>query len=499
MMLDLLRRLLPGRVKSAFKAIRVTPIPPRWMVNEYRLQREAQIAARSRKRRATSRSLGDAAKENAAQKTAGVTAAREQRDRARNRVEVLRDQRDRARALHQDAKRQRDMAREELRTARQRLAELQRRAQSPEDDFWEQRMTLAGSRDASVLRDFAYFPGGTQNPYLRLLYSRCPEYGFDPRPLARVDQLLRMPSNSIFHLHWTRIAQLGSRSAEEARSKTAGFLEPIEDFVGRGGTLLWSIHEPLPHDCTYPEVEIDLRNRLVDMAAGVHVLHKATIEEVKPHFDLDPAKVFVVEHPLYLGIYERYMTRASARRMLGLGEHEVLLLAFGAIRPYKGFDRIVTLLPQLRRETGLDVRVIVAGPTMASVDNTRLARIVEKTEWASMTDQPVPDAQVQVVFDAADVVVLPYREVLNSGVLMLGLTFAKPTVAPENAVTRDTLDSGLVHLFERSSDKDLYRAVCEAIDRRHDSGDLPAEFVARYDAESIAGEFARHLHQIASE
>jgi glycosyltransferase involved in cell wall biosynthesis len=41
----------------------------------------------------------------------------------------------------------------------------------------------------------------------------------------------------------------------------------------------------------------------------------------------------------------------------------------------------------------------------------------------------IPDEDIQLYMNAADVVVLPYRNVLNSGVLQLAYSFAKPVVA----------------------------------------------------------------------
>jgi hypothetical protein len=76
---------------------------------------------------------------------------------------------------------------------------------------------------------------------------------------------------------------------------------------------------------------------------------------------------------------------------------------------------------------------------------------------------------------------------------MLALTFGCPSVAPENPVTRDTLGSGLVHLFDRESDEDLGRAVVEAIARRGERGLVPGEFRERYDHHAIAGQFATEL------
>lgn len=421
--------------------------------------------------------------------------AKSQRDRSKKQVKQLRQQRDDARKQLRQTREQRDKARQDLRGARRRLADLQREIRFPEEAWWEQRSELAAPAGLE-LHDLSYFPGGTQNPYLRLLYARCPEVGFDARPLGSLDHLYRLPADSAFHLHWTRIAQLGATTEERAREKTAEFLAPIESYVERGGTFLWSIHEPLPHDCPFPNVEIELRQRLIELAHGIHVLHARTVEEVEPYYTIDPDKLFVVDHPLYNGIYEEYLTREAARSLIGLDDDEVMLLAFGAIRPYKGFVRLVRLLPKLTADTGLRLRVMVAGPTMGSIDNSDLIEAVEVTEGASITANPIPDEHVQVMFRSADVVVLPYRQVLNSGVLMLGLTFGCRSVAPDNNVTRDVLDSGLVHLFERSSDEDLFRAIKEAIAARADQGELPAAFRDRYDATAIAGQFAAHLERL---
>jgi len=421
--------------------------------------------------------------------------AKRQRDRSKSLVGQLREERDKARKQLRLTREQRDTAREDLRGARRRFADLQREIRFPEEAWWEQRTALAAPAGLG-LHDLSYFPGGTQNPYLRLLYARCPEVGFDARPLGSLDHLYRLPADSAFHLHWTRIAQLGAITEEQARERTAEFIAPIESFVERGGTFLWSIHEPLPHDCPFPNVEIELRRRLIEIAHGVHVLHARTVEEVEPYYTIDPAKLFVVDHPLYQGIYEEYMTREAARKLIGLDDDEVMLLAFGAIRPYKGFDRLVRLLPKLKADTGLRLRVMVAGPTMGAIDNSELFEAVEVTEGASITASPIPDEHVQVMFKSADVVVLPYRQVLNSGVLMLGLTFGCRSVAPDNSVTRDALDSGLVHLFERSSEEDLFRAIKEAIAARGDQGELPAPFRNRYDATVIAGQFAAHLERL---
>ncbi|MBU1866589.1 MAG: glycosyltransferase [Actinobacteria bacterium] len=442
-----------------------------------KLRRGIRITMRERKVRVRSKRVAKANREMAAPATAGGRRAR-RREEAGSRRGV-------ARRL--DAEQRRLSA--EVERLRRRLRVVMEKSADPHEAWLEQRLAVAGSRQH---RDLAYFPGGAQNPYLRLLYSRCIEAGFDPRPLARYEHLDRLPNDGVFHLHWTRVFQAGAESEEKAGGQSRAYLQRIEDFLERGGTLVWSVHEALPHDCDYPELEIETRTRLGELATAVHVLHESTRGEVAGLYPLDPAKVLVVEHPLYSGVYPDYVTRSAARRLLGVADDEVLLLGFGAIRPYKGFDRLVRLLPRLREQTGLPVRVIIAGPSYKTVENRGLLQLVDQAEGAVVMDRAVPDEYVQVLFRAADVAVLPYRQVLNSGVLMLALTFGCPAVVSENPVTRDAVGSGLVHVFDRVSDEGLLAAVVEAIERRSER-EIRETYSRRCDPAVLASQFAGEL------
>lgn len=346
------------------------------------------------------------------------------------------------------------------------------------------------------LRRLAYWPGGRQNPYLELLYSRCPETGFLPSPLIRYSDLNDLSPQAVFHLHWTRGAQLGAASEQEARTMTAAYLAPIEDFVARGGTLLWSVHEEAPHDVAFAEVERELRSRLANLAHGVHLLHGSTFDTVAPRYPLPEDRTFVVEHPLYSGYYPTYITRDAARRRLGIDDDTALVVGFGALRPYKGFERLVDCIDDLGEAIGRPVHVLIAGPTMQHADTSSLEERAAARLDVTVSAGPVPVSDVQVLFRAADVVALPYRNVMNSGVLMLGLTFRRPCVAPRNPITETMATTGLVELFDAASDTALLEALRRAVGEAHPD-ELPEEFLRRYDPHVVAGQFAGHLATIA--
>ena len=348
------------------------------------------------------------------------------------------------------------------------------------------------------LRRLAYWPGGRQNPYLKLLYSRVPEVGFVAAPLTRYSDLETLAPDAVFHLHWTRGAQLGATSRREAEAMTGDYLAPIEQFVERGGTLVWSVHEEVPHDSAYPDIEVRLRSRLADLAHGIHTLHRSTQDSVSHLYTLHEDRTFVVEHPLYTGYYPRYLGPSAARKLLGIPEDTALILGFGTIRPYKGFDRLLDVTDDLGKAIGRLVHVIIAGPTMAHADIDRLSQRAGASSNATMSAGPVPEDDVQILFEAADVIALPYRNVMNSGVLMLGLTFGKACVAPRNPITADTVASNMVQLFEAASDDSLAAALQKAL-TEPTPDELPQEFRHRYDPSTIAGQFAEHLAAITLE
>lgn len=382
-----------------------------------------------------------------------------------------------------------------MRRARKKIKALERRAEPGETRWYRQVGHLVGSRRREM-RQFGYFPRGNWNDYARLVYARFPEFDLLPRPLDLISQVDDLPDDAVFHLHWTRAAQVGTTTRPAAEERTRTFLAPIERFVARGGTLIWTIHEPIDHDVVYPDIDAALRRRLAELAHGIHLLHPSTAGTARSHYPVDAAKTFVVEHPLYTGAHQDVVRRPAARALLDLDEEQVLLLAFGAIRPYKGFERLVAALPRIREASGRDVRLVVAGRALRNLDTTPLQDLVTATPGATMTEEGPPEEAVSILFRATDLAVLPYHHFHNSGVLFLSLTFGVPVVAPRTPVTEELAGSGMVLPFDGASDDDLVATVVRAIAVARPAGEPPADLRDRFDPNRLSGEFAAAVGRI---
>ncbi len=137
-------------------------------------------------------------------------------------------------------------------------------------------------------------------------------------------------------------------------------------------------------------------------------------------FGADPAKVHVIPH----GAFD-YLTRQEEETPLPADLAAVegpVILWFGVLRPYKGVD---VLMEAFREMEGAQLW-IVGRPWMD------IAPIKEAAKAASGTvrfvDRFVTDPEIPAFFRRADVVVLPYRRIDQSGVLYTALAFGKAMV-----------------------------------------------------------------------
>lgn len=280
-----------------------------------------------------------------------------------------------------------------------------------------------------------HFPGPVTNPFVGLLYRDAATHKLTMRNLGQLADLPDGSARRTLHIHWTSRLQAGCTSAEAAALRSSTALEQMRRWQHDGGRVIWSVHEPLPHDCRFPKVETRFRQDLAALADVVHVLHPSTIEACAPFFTIAPDRATTSAHPLYTGVYPNWMSRSEARARLGVGD-EFVMLAFGSIRPYKRLDRVVAAHRQMV-SSGRRARLIIAGPHWKSAGAEDILTAGDHDDSITIVAETVPDDDVQLLFRAADLVPIAYDDFLNSGVLMLAVTFGTPTLAPSNAVTRE--------------------------------------------------------------
>lgn len=176
------------------------------------------------------------------------------------------------------------------------------------------------------------------------------------------------------------------------------------------------------------------------------------------------------------------LTPSHAKQQLGIREGERTLLFFGNLAPYKGLEYLIAAFRQIMAMRD-DYRLIIAGRPKncerywqslceAIREDVQRGRVLLRADF-------VPDNEAEVFFKAADVLVLPYRHVYQSGVLFLGYSFGLPVLAADVGSLKDEIAAGKTGF----------------VFRPEDPVDL-AQTIERYFASDLYADLDRRRHEI---
>lgn len=181
----------------------------------------------------------------------------------------------------------------------------------------------------------------------------------------------------------------------------------------------------------------------------VIVQSKVSEGELRKVLQVPEAKIAMIPHGNYLHFIEKVPTREEARAWVGLPNEARVLLFFGHIKRVKGLDILLEAMPRLIQEHP-DTTLLVAG----KVWKDDMQRYQEQIEALGISDNCtfhtrfIPDSEVANYYAAVDVVVLPYRRIYQSGVLLMAMSYGKPVVVSDiEGMTEVVADGGNGYVF----------------------------------------------------
>jgi len=172
------------------------------------------------------------------------------------------------------------------------------------------------------------------------------------------------------------------------------------------------VHNLKPHESRFFDAFF---NRLfVKQYDAFVVLSEAVgqdILQVKP-----TAKIKHIAHPPY-AIEQTALDQAKCRQHLGLDPSKKTLLFFGLIRTYKGLLELIQAFSLLDDQ----YQLLIAGEVYGAASNYERALANSSNQNWRFVNQFIPNDEVALYFQAADLVVLPYLSATQSGVRALAL------------------------------------------------------------------------------
>jgi glycosyltransferase involved in cell wall biosynthesis len=168
-------------------------------------------------------------------------------------------------------------------------------------------------------------------------------------------------------------------------------------------------------------------------------------------------KIFEVPHFKY-SFNKAYDEKNVDIRILNdIKTNRINILFFGHIRHSKGIDILIEAFNSLSNDTQNKLHLIVAGN---DTDNILHQMDIQDNENVSIFARYIRDDELTFLFSKVDYVVLPYREVSQSGILEMAFYFRKPILASRISYFEQVLNEypSFGHLFD-ITEKDLANVI----------------------------------------
>jgi glycosyltransferase involved in cell wall biosynthesis len=194
--------------------------------------------------------------------------------------------------------------------------------------------------------------------------------------------------------------------------------------------IVFSWHDPVPHSGDEDWPMHVTQRYLVGRSERVVVLTEAMRAMAVEAVPKAAAKIRVVHH----GDFDSYL-EGEEERPAQLDAEDRFILFFGRVSPYKGVEDLCEAF----RMAGLgDYKLVIAGKHLYPV---RVPS--EALKGVVMMDQFISNQVLRYLFRRCALVVLPYRDATQSGVLMLAYAFGKAVLATRVGGIPEMMEEGV--------------------------------------------------------
>jgi glycosyltransferase involved in cell wall biosynthesis len=263
----------------------------------------------------------------------------------------------------------------------------------------------------------------------------------------------------ILHLHWQHPFFI---SGGKMRTGFKSLFSLLQVYFAKltGTKIVWTIHNLHNHENQFSELELGFSSHLAKMA-DICIVHCniARLKAIETFQINDPSKITVLPQGNFEGFYTNNIESIRAREQLGLNHNEFVFLYFGLIRQYKGVLELINTFGNIKVD---GVRLIIAGKVQ---DDELLPDILTRSALdprVLLKLDYIPDDKLLVYFKTANIVVLPYRNIFNSGCVGLAMTVGKPVIAPRIGCIPEMLESSGNFLYDDFDANGLYQAMINA-------------------------------------
>jgi len=213
--------------------------------------------------------------------------------------------------------------------------------------------------------------------------------------------------------------------------------------------MLMTVHDPLPHSSERNFLTAWIRRKAFSSVRRFVLLNKAQRQEFINCYHLEDAHIYdgTLSSYTYLQAYVPDETKQETA--------SPYILMFGQISSHKGADYLLRAMEEIHRHKP-DVRLVVAGRWKWQF--AELGRYAQ-LDYIDIENRFIPDDELARLIAGSRLVVVPYLDATQSGVVMSAFAFSKPCIATSVGGLPEMVVDGRYGLIVHSADS---HAIAEA-------------------------------------
>jgi len=339
--------------------------------------------------------------------------------------------------------------------------------------------------------------GSKENPYQKLLKEFLEKEGLEVNiesgsGFFKILNAFKRFKPYILHFHWMHVYIVSLSKKNIILSFIKGIVFLLQIFYlkfFKKIKIVYTVHNLLNHERIHFLWEFII-NFVAIRFFDDYIVH---CEEAKSSFIKKYrisknrfSRIHVIPHGNYINYYPNNISKYEARKKLGLEEKDFVFLCHGFIRKYKGVEKIIDAFKDLEIE---NKRLLIVGKIMDINEEKKIKEKIKNLNGVYLFPYFIKEQDMQIFYNASDVVVFSFKDILTSGSVICAMGFKKPLILPFLGCLKEI--PKINFFYNPSCEKEIKKCMEESYKNREileEIGFKNYVWVSKFDWEKIAKE-----------
>lgn len=235
-----------------------------------------------------------------------------------------------------------------------------------------------------------------------------------------------------------------------------------------GIKIVGTVHDVLPFEALYINPDA---LELLYLSLDYYILgNKKELEKLKLYFEVSDDLISITSHGPYTLFDNNKYNKESARKFLDIEPSKKVILFFGLFRPHKGLKYLIKAFEEIIKEHPDALLYISSDLSYSNPKQNEILKRLKKSnisKYTKLVTEYVPSSEIEPIFKASDIVVMPYTKISQSGILNLSYAFKKPVIVSDIFPEAKEIDGNFGRVFKKGDVKSLEKSITDLLSKKN--------------------------------